>query len=102
MIDFSRVSKSLGGVRIIDEVSLHVPEGKQIALLGLSGSGKTTLIKLVCGLHFADSGSVTLAGIRLDDFPMILEGAVPAALLALLIQYGFHLVEEIYLERNAR
>lgn len=47
-------------------------------------------------------GQPILAGIRLDDFPMILEGAVPAALLALLIQYGFHLVEEIYLERNAR
>lgn len=102
MIVVSKVSKTLGAVRILDEVTLEIPEGKRVALLGLSGSGKTTLIKLVCGLHFADSGSVTLAGIRLDDFPMILEGAVPAALLALLIQYGFHLVEEIYLERNAR
>lgn len=62
MIDFSQASKSLGGVRILDEVTLRIPEGKRVALLGLSGSGKTTLIKLVCGLHFADSGSVALAG----------------------------------------
>lgn len=47
-------------------------------------------------------GQAILAGIRLDDFPMILEGAVPAAALALVIQYGFHLIEDRYLERNAR
>lgn len=47
-------------------------------------------------------GQAILAGIRLDDFPMILEGAVPAAVLALVIQYGFYLAEEIHLDRNTR
>jgi osmoprotectant transport system permease protein len=38
-------------------------------------------------------GSPILTGIRLSSIPLILQGAVPAALLALLVQYGFSLVE---------
>ena len=38
-------------------------------------------------------GSPILTGIRLSSIPLILQGAVPAALLALLVQYGFSIVE---------
>jgi osmoprotectant transport system permease protein len=47
-------------------------------------------------------GEPILTGIRLDNFPLILEGAVPAALLALLVQAGFEAVERFALPRGLR
>jgi osmoprotectant transport system permease protein len=47
-------------------------------------------------------GEPILTGIRLDNFSLILEGAVPAALLALLVQAGFELVERFVLPRGLR
>ena len=53
MIIFENVSKF-----IISNVTLHIPEGKTVGLIGASGAGKTTLIKLACGLLQAESGQV--------------------------------------------
>ena len=47
-------------------------------------------------------GEPILTGIRLDNFPLIFEGAVPAALLALLVQAGFEAVERFALPRGLR
>ena len=56
------VSKRFGDFVALDDVSLEVPTGSLIALLGPSGSGKSTLLRIVAGLERADAGSV-----RLDD-----------------------------------
>lgn len=53
MIGFEKVSKF-----IISDVTLHIPEGKTVGLIGASGAGKTTLIKLACGLLKPDAGQV--------------------------------------------
>ena len=61
MIRFDRISKKLGGVQILNQLSFELPEAKTLALLGLSGSGKTTLLKLACGLLRPDSGEIKIA-----------------------------------------
>ena len=43
-------------------LSLEVPEGQSLAIVGENGAGKSTLIKLLCGLYEPDSGTVTLQG----------------------------------------
>ena len=53
MIGFENVSKF-----VVSNVTLHIPEGKTVGLIGDSGAGKTTLIKLACGLLKAESGKV--------------------------------------------
>lgn len=53
MIGFEKVSKF-----IISDVTLHIPEGKTVGLIGTSGAGKTTLIKLACGLLRPEAGNV--------------------------------------------
>lgn len=56
------VGKRFGGVQALDGVTLSVPPGEQLALLGHNGAGKSTLLKIVLGLIGADDGTTTVAG----------------------------------------
>jgi iron complex transport system ATP-binding protein len=57
------------GPRVLDRVSLTVPAGKVLGLLGPNGSGKTTLLKLLAGVLRPDRGEITLDGRALDAWP---------------------------------
>jgi putative ABC transport system ATP-binding protein len=61
------------GVRVLEELDLDIPAGSYEALMGPSGSGKTTLLNLIAGLDRPSSGSVEVAGRRLDGMS---EGAL--------------------------
>ncbi len=56
------VSKTFGGVIANEAVSLAVPEGAIVGLIGPNGSGKTTLFNSIVGYHPIDSGSIRFAG----------------------------------------
>ena len=60
----------------ISNVSLQVPVGTFVAIVGDNGSGKSTLVKLICGLIKPDSGVVAIGGIPIADLghpmPMVL------------------------------
>jgi osmoprotectant transport system ATP-binding protein len=65
LIEFRGVSWRANGaaeVAIIDDVSLEVPRGETLVLLGRSGSGKTTLLKLINGMHWPSKGEVRVEG----------------------------------------
>lgn len=57
----------------LQDVSLHLPPGSKVALVGENGSGKTTLIKLLAGLYTPDQGRVMLDGLDVDrwDLPTL-------------------------------
>jgi NitT/TauT family transport system ATP-binding protein len=55
-----------GPLTVIDGVSLDQGEGEVVSIVGASGSGKTTLLRIVAGLDFADSGTVTLRRRRVE------------------------------------
>ena len=48
--------------KILSGVSLKVPRGKLVAVMGGSGCGKTTILRLICGQHAATNGSVLVGG----------------------------------------
>ncbi|WP_030998980.1 peptidase domain-containing ABC transporter [Streptomyces sp. NRRL F-5630] len=53
---------------VIDGVSLDVPAGSRVALVGTSGSGKSTLGRLLCGLHEPTSGTIEFGGRPMADY----------------------------------
>ena len=57
-------------ILVLRGVSLEVPQGKIVALLGANGAGKTTLLRAVSGLLDVHDGEVTKGGVRLDGRPI--------------------------------
>ena len=53
------VSKSFGAVAALTEVDLDVAAGEVVAIVGDNGAGKSTLVKVLAGVHRADTGTVT-------------------------------------------
>ncbi len=51
------------GDRVLNGLSLGIPAGKRVAVVGASGCGKSTLVKLLCRFYFPESGSLRLFGI---------------------------------------
>jgi ABC-2 type transport system ATP-binding protein len=62
-IKAERVSKDLGGLPVLDEVSLDVGPSEIHALVGLNGAGKTTLMRILLGMLKPDRGSAHLTGL---------------------------------------
>ena len=60
------VSKSFGGVRAVDGVSLQAAEGTITAVIGPNGAGKTSLFNVLTGFDQTDTGEVLLFGDRID------------------------------------
>jgi ABC-type Fe3+/spermidine/putrescine transport system ATPase subunit len=63
------IYKSYGEIQALDGVSLAIPEGQTLALLGPSGSGKSTLLNLVAGLETPDRGEIRWNGEPLAGVP---------------------------------
>ncbi|HSZ58255.1 MAG TPA: ABC transporter ATP-binding protein [Tepidisphaeraceae bacterium] len=61
------VSFSHNGKRVVDGVSLRIPAGQTLAVLGPSGSGKSTLVNLLLRFYDYDAGSITLDGRELKE-----------------------------------
>ena len=63
LLELRDVSASYGSIQALSKVSLRVPEGAIIALLGGNGAGKTSTIECLVGLREADAGTLEVGGI---------------------------------------
>jgi ATP-binding cassette subfamily B protein len=67
-LEFRNVTFAYNGRSpVIENLSLHIPAGKTIAIVGSTGSGKSTLVKLLLRLYEVQSGTITLDGIELRN-----------------------------------
>ena len=62
LLKLTSISKSFGGVRALEGVSLELFAGEVHALIGENGAGKSTLIKIITGAVEADAGSLQIQG----------------------------------------
>jgi phospholipid/cholesterol/gamma-HCH transport system ATP-binding protein len=61
-VELRHVSKSFGDRRVLDDVSLTVPAGRSLCILGRSGTGKSVTLKHIVGLIKPDTGQVFVEG----------------------------------------
>lgn len=71
VVRLSRVTLRYGEDCALDDVTLEVPRGQRVCVLGANGSGKSTLASVICGLLAPDEGDVELVGER------VCEGGAP-------------------------
>ncbi|MFB6118521.1 ABC transporter ATP-binding protein [Halosegnis sp.] len=64
VLELDGVSKSYGGTRVVEDLSVSVREGELLTLLGPSGCGKTTTLRLIAGLERPTDGEIRLNGRR--------------------------------------
>ena len=62
LLQINHLSRSFGGLKAVEDVTLSVPQGSLTALIGPNGAGKTTLFALMSGFLRPDRGTVTYAG----------------------------------------
>jgi len=62
MIQFTDVSVRFGDRQVLKNISMTVPVGETLAILGGSGAGKTTILRLIEGLWQPDTGSIRIDG----------------------------------------
>jgi len=66
MLEIRGLNVAYGESQVLWDVSLEVPAGEVVCLMGRNGVGKTTLLKSIMGLLPARSGGITLDGVSLD------------------------------------
>ncbi|GAB3041545.1 ATP-binding cassette domain-containing protein [Parafrigoribacterium mesophilum] len=66
VLSLRRISKRFGAVQALTDVDLDVYPGEVVAIVGDNGAGKSTLVKILAGVHGADSGDITFEGKRVS------------------------------------
>ncbi len=69
LIELRHVSKRFGSLVVLNGVSLEIPEGQSLVVIGASGTGKSVMLKHIVGLLRPDSGEVWFDGRRIDNLP---------------------------------
>lgn len=67
LLELDHISKIYGDLHAVDDLSLTVPQGEWLAIVGSSGSGKTTLMNMIGCMDTPSKGSVSLEGRKLED-----------------------------------
>ena len=77
MLEIKNLHVSYGGIRALQGISLHVPEGKIISLLGANGAGKSTTLRTIMGIVKPTEGSIEFLGeslLGLKSFQVVMKG----------------------------
>ena len=70
LLDFDAVRFSYGAEPVLSGLTLRVPRGATVAVVGATGSGKSTLIKLLTRLYEIEGGAIRIDGVDIRDLPV--------------------------------
>jgi len=63
------LTKSYGGVKVVDDLSVSLKQGEALGVVGPNGAGKTTMLNLLTGITHADEGKVVFSGLDITRRP---------------------------------
>ena len=69
LLSLDKVDADYGTTTVLRGVSLEVPDGGMVALLGANGAGKTTTLRAICHMGVKTRGTIRFAGRRIDGMP---------------------------------
>ncbi|MFZ0746570.1 MAG: ABC transporter ATP-binding protein [Terracidiphilus sp.] len=69
-IEFRNLNFSYGDIPVLRNISLRIPAGSSLAIVGPTGSGKSTLVNLISRLYEAPEGSLLIDGRPVRDYPL--------------------------------
>ncbi len=69
-IEFRHLNFSYGDTKVLHDISLHIPAGSSLAIVGPTGSGKTTIVNLLTRLYEVPQGSLLIDGRPVRDYPL--------------------------------
>ena len=99
LLELDHISKIYGDLHAVDDLSLTVPAGEWLAIVGSSGSGKTTLMNMIGCMDSPSKGSVKLEGRNLEDLNASQFADVRKNMIGLVFQ-KFHLVPHLTAVEN--
>src|SRR5579859_6952850 len=101
VIEFNGVTKvyQAGGLPALTDVTISVADGEVAAIMGPSGSGKSTLLNLIAGLDKPTTGTVTVAGQRIDALGESALARFRARHVGIIFQF-FNLLDDLTVEDN--
>lgn len=67
MLKIKHLTKTYGGKKAVDDLSLEISPGEIYGFIGHNGAGKTTTIRACCGILSFDSGEITVDGLSIKD-----------------------------------
>jgi branched-chain amino acid transport system ATP-binding protein len=77
MLEINNLHVSYGGIQALQGISLHVPEGKIISLLGANGAGKSTTLRTIMGIVKPTEGKIIFQGeslLGLKSYQVVMKG----------------------------
>ncbi|MFT4190513.1 MAG: sugar ABC transporter ATP-binding protein [Comamonas sp.] len=90
------ISKAFGPVKVLEAVDFSLAAGEIHALMGENGAGKSTLMKVLCGVHQADAGSIEVEG-----RPVAIRGTADAEALGIaIIHQELNLIPQLTVMEN--
>jgi simple sugar transport system ATP-binding protein/D-xylose transport system ATP-binding protein len=96
------VSKAFGAVNALTGIDLDVEAGEVVAIVGDNGAGKSTLVKVLAGVHQADTGSISFNGreVQIHDPSAAIHLGIATVFQDLALCENLNVVENLFLGRE--
>ena len=98
-LDCRQLTKTYGQRNVLHQLDLQLAPGDYVAIMGESGVGKSTLLNLIAGLDTPDTGSLHIAGTRLDAMNDDAATLLRREKLGFIFQ-AFHLLPHLSVQQN--